>query len=227
MVHASDLAWGGHGVTDSKLASLKRDMEIDVVVLDINPDKERISLGIKQLETDPYSDAIKKVKKGDAVVAGVTSIHAAGVSVLIENGLTGFIKKADIAREVTRQRGDTLGIGEKVEAVVIGVEKTGIINLSIRVLEMQREKEALEKFGSADSGASLGDILGAAMSSASSTKKETNEEVSVEKPRTKSTATKKTSAKSSDETVKELEKKKDTAPKDTVTDDADKRKKKT
>jgi small subunit ribosomal protein S1 len=167
MVHASDLAWGGHGVTDSKLASLRKDMEIDVVVLDINPDKERISLGIKQLESDPYSDAVKKVKKGDAVVAEVTNTHAAGVSVIIENGLTGFIKKSDIAREITRQRGDALGIGEKVEALVIGIEKTGSVNLSIRALEVQREKEALAKFGSVDSGASLGDILGAAISSAS------------------------------------------------------------
>jgi small subunit ribosomal protein S1 len=167
MVHASDLAWGGHGVADSKLASLKRDMELDVIVLDINPEKERISLGIKQLEIDSYPEAIKKVKKGGTAVVEVTSTNSAGVNVRLESGLIGFIKKADIAREASRQRGDSLGIGEKVEALILGVEKAGTVSLSIKALEIQREKEALKKFGSADSGASLGDILGAAISSAS------------------------------------------------------------
>lgn len=162
MVHMSDVSWND-GSNEDKSKQLEKGQKIEVVVLDVNPEKERINLGIKQLENDPYAEAASSTKKGDVVVAEVKKIQTAGVDVVLENGLNGFIKRGDISSEKGKQRADVLAVGEKVEAVVLGVEKgSRRVNLSIKALEIQREKEALEQFGSTDSGASLGDILGAA-----------------------------------------------------------------
>lgn len=163
MVHMSDVSWND-GSNEDKSKQIEKGQKIEVIVLDVNPEKERINLGIKQLADDPYAKAADSTKKGDVVVAEVKEIHANGVDVVLENGLSGFIKKIDISSDKTKQRTDTLAVGEKVEAAVIGIEKTTRrVNLSIKFLEIQREKEALQQFGSADSGASLGDILGAAL----------------------------------------------------------------
>ncbi len=217
MVHMSDVSWND-GSNEDKSKQLEKGQKIEVVVLDINPEKERINLGIKQLENDPFAEAANNTKKGDVVVAEVKEIHAAGVDVLLENGLNGFIKKGDISSEKGKQRADSLAIGEKVEAVVLGLEKnTRRVNLSIKALEVQREKEALEQFGSADSGASLGDILGAALekkekeegkktttkkaSAAASKKAETKKTEKEDEPK------KKTTKKKSEETTEEPKKK--------------------
>lgn len=163
MVHISDVSWAA-GSADDKSKNIQKGQKVGVVVLDINPDKERISLGIKQLEEDPYAEAEINTKKGDVVTATVTNIQTAGVDVKLENGLSGFIKKIDISMDKNKQKPDTLAIDEKVEAMVLSIDKSRCVNLSIKALEMQREKEALKQFGSTDSGASLGDILEEAMS---------------------------------------------------------------
>ncbi|MBQ7524557.1 MAG: 30S ribosomal protein S1 [Alphaproteobacteria bacterium] len=163
MVHMSDVSWSD-GSSEDRSKQFEKGQKIEVVVLGVNPEKERISLGIKQLAEDPYADAIKNTKKGDAVVVEVKEIHTAGVDVVLENGLTGFIKRGDISTDRSKQRSDTLGVGERVEAMVLSIDnKSRCVNLSIKALEIQREKEALKQYGSADSGASLGDILGAAL----------------------------------------------------------------
>ncbi len=160
MVHMSDVSWND-GSREDKSKDIEKGQKIDVIVLDVNPEKERINLGIKQLADDPYAEAAENTKKGDVVVAEVKEIHTAGVDVILENGLSGFIKKADISSEKSKQKTDSLAVGEKVEALVLNIEKTSRrVNLSIKALEIQREKEALQQFGSTDSGASLGDILG-------------------------------------------------------------------
>ncbi|MDR1333054.1 MAG: 30S ribosomal protein S1 [Holosporales bacterium] len=160
MIHMSDVSWTGHSN-----ATFEKGEKIEVVILDVKPDKERINLGIKQLVEDPHSAAASKVKKGDIVVTEIKAVHAAGVDVTLESGLRGFIKKIDISSDRLHQRTDMLSIGEKLEALVLGVERNGVVNLSVKSLEIQREKEALKKYGSTDSGASLGDILGAALKS--------------------------------------------------------------
>lgn len=163
MVHMSDVSWND-GSKDDKSKDIEKGQKIEVVVLDVNPEKERINLGIKQLVDDPYAEAAENTKKGDVVVAEIKEIHTAGVDVVLENGLSGFIKKADISSEKANQRTDHLAVGEKLEAVVLNVERgSRRVNLSVKALEIQREKEALKQFGSADSGASLGDILGEAL----------------------------------------------------------------
>lgn len=122
MVHMSDVAWND-GSKDDKSKDITKGQKIEVVVLDVNPEKERINLGIKQLADDPYAAAAANTKKGDIVVAEVKEIHNAGVDVVLENGLAGFIKKIDISSEKSKQRTDTLAVGEKVEALVMNIER--------------------------------------------------------------------------------------------------------
>ena len=163
MVHVSDVSWND-GSNKDKSKMFEKGQKIEVVVLAVDPVKERISLGIKQLENDPYANATSSTKKGDVVVAEVKEIHSNGVDVILENGLNGFIKSADISRDKTRSKPDALAIGEKLEAIVLGMAKgSRRVNLSIKALEIKREKDALEKYGSTESGASLGDILGVAL----------------------------------------------------------------
>ncbi|MBQ9335141.1 MAG: S1 RNA-binding domain-containing protein, partial [Alphaproteobacteria bacterium] len=103
-------------------------------------------------------------KKGNIVVAEIKELHNNGLEVVLDNGLTGFIKVNDISNDKSKRKADAFAVGEKIEALVLGFERgTRRVNLSIRALEVKREKEALEKYGSADSGASLGDILGVAL----------------------------------------------------------------
>lgn len=163
MVHMSDVSWND-GSKNDKSKDIEKGQKIEVIVLDVNPEKERINLGIKQLAADPFAEAAENTKKGDIVVVEIKEIHTAGADVLLENGLSGFIKKSDISSEKSKQKTDTFAVGEKVEALVLNIEKSSRrVNLSIKALEIQREKEALQQFGSTDSGASLGDILGEAL----------------------------------------------------------------
>ena len=163
MVHVSDVSWND-GSNKDKSKMFEKGQKIEVVVLAVDPVKERISLGIKQLENDPYADATNATKKGDVVVVEVKEIRSNGVDVILENGLNGFIKSADISNDKARRKPDTLAVGEKLEAIVLGVAKgSRTVNLSVKALEIKKEKEALEKYGSTESGASLGDILGVAL----------------------------------------------------------------
>ena len=139
-------------------------------ILDIDIEKERISLGIKQLTEDLASAEIDNIRKGSTVTCTIAQISDAGLDVTVGDNIKGFIKKNDLARERSDQKTDRYGIGDKVDATVINIDKKQRkINVSIKAREIEEEKKAMAEFGSSDSGASLGDILGAALA-----KKETN-----------------------------------------------------
>lgn len=165
MVHFSDLSWDKTG--EDAIKQYTKGQVIKVKVLDIDPEKERISLGIKQLSEDSFATQIDSLKKGSIVTCTVDAIDDKGVQVILSNGLIGCIKKGDLAKEKSEQRSDRFAKGEKIDAKVIQLDKaTRKIALSIKAKETDEEKQVLSEYGSSDSGASLGDILGAAMSKA-------------------------------------------------------------
>ena len=162
MVHLSDIDWNLAG--EEALSRHRRGERVHVKVLDIDVEKERISLGIKQLEADPFQTGIGKVKKGDVVTAAITGVSDAGIDVTIYDGVPGFIRKSELSRDRSEQRPDRFAIGERVDAKVTAIDRaTRRVSLSIKAREMDEEKRAMAEFGSAESGASLGDILGAAI----------------------------------------------------------------
>ena len=137
---------------------------IKAKILDIDVDKERISLGIKQLTEDLASSEIDNIRKGSTVTCTIAVISDNGLDVTVGDNIKGFIKKSDLARERNDQRTDRYGVGDKVDATVTNIDKKQRkINLSIKAREIEEEKKAMAEFGSSDSGASLGDILGAAL----------------------------------------------------------------
>jgi small subunit ribosomal protein S1 len=161
MVHMSDISWSDSG--EESIKGFSKDQVIKVKVLEVDPEKERIALGIKQLADDPYASTFSSVKKGDTVTCEVTAITDGGIEVLVNNEVTGFIKKTDLSKERSEQRPDRYAVGEKVDAKILSVDaKTRRVNLSIKSQEIHEEREAMAAYGSTDSGASLGDILGAA-----------------------------------------------------------------
>ena len=132
--------------------------------MDIDLEKERISLGIKQLTSNPAADAAEKVKKGDAVTCVITAVTEQGIEVRVGDSLSGFIKRTDLARDRSEQRVERFAVDEKVDAIISQIDsKNNKLTLSIKAREMAEEKQAMAEFGSSDSGASLGDILGAAL----------------------------------------------------------------
>ena len=134
------------------------------VVLDVDVDKERISLGIKQLSKDPFQEAIGGLKRGMRVTAVVKEVTAAGIEVTTTDGVTGFIRKAELSRDRVEQRPDRFAVGEKLDAKVTNIDNANRrVTLSIKSLEIEDEKQAMADYGSSDSGASLGDILGPAI----------------------------------------------------------------
>ena len=162
MVHLSDLDWNTPG--EQAIQEYKKGDQVKVKVLDVDVEKERISLGIKQLASDPFESAAAGVKKGDVVTCTVTQITDGGIEVSVGEGFTGFIRKSDLSRERSEQRPDRFAVGEKVDAKVTQVDRgSRKIGLSIKAKEVEEEKQAMAEFGSSDSGASLGDILGAAL----------------------------------------------------------------
>src|SRR5215469_15280778 len=165
MVHLSDLDWKTAG--EEAIKNYKKGDRVKVKVLDVDVEKERISLGIKQLENDPFETVGDKLKKGSVVTGTVTSTQDAGVEVALDGGLIGFIRKSDLSRERSEQRPDRFAVGEKVDAKITNIDRqTRRITLSIKAKEIDEDKEAMAQYGSSDSGASLGDILGAAISRA-------------------------------------------------------------
>ena len=161
MVHLSDLDWNRPG--EQALADIKKGDLIRAKVLDVDVEKERISLGVKQLDTDPFEDATSGLKKVDIVTATVSEVNDGGVEVQVGE-MKAFIRKADLARDRNDQRPERFALGDKIDAKVLGVEKSSRrLSLSIKALEIAEEKEAVAQFGSSDAGASLGDILGAAL----------------------------------------------------------------
>jgi small subunit ribosomal protein S1 len=174
MVHLSDLSWDKPG--EEAVQSYKKGDSVKVKVLDVDVEKERISLGIKQLQKDTFAEAANTLKKGDVVTCTVTAVVDGGIEVSVQDGLSGFIKKADLSRERSEQRPDRFAVGEKVDAKIVQVDpKSRKLTLSIKAREVEEDKQAMAEYGSSDSGASLGDILGAALNKAKKGKKDGDE----------------------------------------------------
>jgi len=163
MVHLSDLDWNRAG--EEAIQDYEKGQTVTAKVLDVDPDKERISLGVKQVGSDPM-ESVGELNRGDNVTCTVTAIETGGIEVQVggEGGPKAFIRKSDLSKDRNEQRPERFAIGDKVDARVTGFDKTSRrINLSIKAREAAEEKQAVEQYGSADSGASLGDILGAAL----------------------------------------------------------------
>jgi len=162
MVHLSDLDWNRPG--DELIKEYKKGDDVKAVVLDVDSQKERISLGIKQLAGDPI-DTISRYKKGDPVTCEVIAVQENGIEVKIAGSdVTSFIKRSDLSRDRAEQRPERFNVGDKVDAAVLSVDKASRrIAVSIKQLEFAEEKHAVQQYGSTDSGASLGDIFKAAI----------------------------------------------------------------
>ncbi len=162
MAHLSDLSWDRPG--EEVLAEYNKGDMVKAKILEVDTDKERISLGIKQLEKDTGARA--GASRGKTVTCTVAKVTTGGLEVNFgeEGELSGFIRKSDLSRERSEQRPERFAVGDKVDAKVIKTDrKSGQATLSIKALEIAEEKEAVAQYGSTDAGASLGDILGAAL----------------------------------------------------------------
>ncbi len=162
MVHLSDLDWNRSG--EEAIKDYNKGDVVKAVVLDVDRAKERISLGIKQLEGDPLAK-VEGLKKGATVTAEVTAVQDNGIEVqVVDSDVKAFIRRSDLAKDRAEQRPERFAEGEKVDAKVIGIDRANQkVKLSIKALEVAEEKAAMEQFGSTSAGASLGDILKAAM----------------------------------------------------------------
>jgi small subunit ribosomal protein S1 len=174
MVHMSDIAWGISG--EDALALHRKGEPVKAVVLDVDVDKERISLGMKQLEKGAPAVGSASasaagegggsggLRKNEVVTVTVLEVRDGGLEVQAgEDGATGFIKRSDLGRDRDEQRPDRFQAGQKLDAMVIGFDRSKKPNFSVKARQLFEEKEAVEQYGSSDSGASLGDILGAAL----------------------------------------------------------------
>ncbi|MDR6832165.1 MULTISPECIES: 30S ribosomal protein S1 [unclassified Sphingopyxis] len=167
MVHMSDIAWGISG--EEALHLHRKGEAVQVVVLDVDVEKERISLGIKQLEKGAPAvgggtAAAGSVKKNDVITVTVLEVRDNGLEVQAgDDGATGFIKRADLGRDRDEQRAERYQVGQKFDAMVIGFDRSKKPNFSVKAMQIAEEKQAVAQYGSSDSGASLGDILGEAL----------------------------------------------------------------
>jgi small subunit ribosomal protein S1 len=166
MIHLSDLDWNRPG--EEAIKDFKKGDMVTAKVLDVDVEKERISLGVKQLQKDPFASAkAQELRKGAVVTCTVAAITDGGIEVTVGEDLRGFIRKADLSRDRSEQRPERFAVGDKVDAQITNVDqKQRRLTLSIKSREIAEEKEAVAQYGSTDSGASLGDILGAAISRA-------------------------------------------------------------
>jgi small subunit ribosomal protein S1 len=166
MVHMSDIAWGISG--EDALALHRKGEMVNAVVLDVDTDKERISLGMKQLEKGAPAaggtSSADSLRRGEVVTVTVLEVRDGGLEVQAgEDGATGFIKRSDLGRDRDEQRPDRFQVGQKFDAMVTGFDRSKKPNFSVKARQLHEEKEAVEQYGSSDAGASLGDILGAAL----------------------------------------------------------------
>ena len=167
MVHMSDIAWGISG--EDALALHRKGEMVKAVVLAIEPDKERISLGMKQLErggvpSPAAGGAGTRVNKNEIVTVTVLEVRDAGLEVQVgDDGVTGFIKRTDLGRDRDEQRPERFQVGQKFDAMVTGLDRSKKPTFSVKAMQIAEEKQAVAQYGSSDSGASLGDILGEAL----------------------------------------------------------------
>jgi small subunit ribosomal protein S1 len=191
MAHLSDLSWEKSG--EEALADFKKGDVVKAKVLDVDVEKERISLGIKQLGDDPVGGALDGLKKGAVVTCTVHEVMDNGIEVRVNDSVPGFIRKSELSRDRSEQRPDRFAKGEKVDAKITQLDKAGRrLTLSIKAREVEEEKEAMATYGSTDAGASLGDILGAAIA-------EKQAEQDAEDKKSKKPTKKKTAKKDGDE----------------------------
>ena len=162
MVHMSDISWDKSG--EEAIKDYKKGMKVRARVLDIDSEKERVSLGIKQISGDPFEESVSNLKKGSTVTCEVTAVLETGMEVTLAGGVSGFIRKNELSRDRAEQRSDRFAVGEKVDAKVTQIDRANRkIPLFIKALEVDEERKAMAEYGSTDSGALLGDILGAAL----------------------------------------------------------------
>ena len=162
MAHFSDLDWERPG--EEAINDYLKGETVKAKVLDIDPEKERISLGIKQLTEDPFTTGAATIRKGIIVTTTVTKLLDTGIEVTVGDNMAGFIRKSELSRDRSEQRADRFAVGEKVDAKVTQIDqKNRKVTLSVKAREIEEEKKAMAEYGSSDSGASLGDILGAAL----------------------------------------------------------------
>lgn len=186
MVHLSDLDWSRSG--DEAVKDYKKGDTVRCKVLDVDTEKERISLGIKQLGEDPFQAGADGLRRGAIVTGTVSRVQDNGIEVTLADGLVGFIRKAELSRDRSEQRPDRFAVGEKVDAKITTLDKkTRKVTLSIKQREVEEEKQVMAEYGSAESGATLGDILGAAISKAQQ-KSKTEESKPAKKTKAKAKA---------------------------------------
>ena len=165
MVHVSDLSWDEQEC-NSMLKNFKKNDKVKVKILDINIEKERISLGIKHLNDDPLQEFLNKNPINSKITGKIIEVDEKNLKVELDStkNIFGFIKKVNLSRDKNEQKTERYAVGENVDSIIVSVDnKTRSLNLSIKKLEIQDEKDALTKYGSSASGASLGDILGSVL----------------------------------------------------------------
>jgi len=161
MVHLSDISWDQRG--EDAIQNFRKGDIVKAAVSEVDVERERISLSIKAVGDDSFTDAVDGVKRGSIITVVVTAIEDGGIEVEY-NGAKSFIRRSDLARDRADQRPERFSVGDKVDVRVTNIDsKTRKLGLSIKAREIAEEKEAVEQYGSSDSGASLGDILGAAL----------------------------------------------------------------
>ncbi len=162
MVHLSDISWEDQ--SEDVLKDFEKGKVVKAKILELDPERERVALSIKALAADPYEGAMKDIVKGAVVTCTISEITGGSVEVTLNDNVTGTIKKSDLSRERSEQRPDRFAVGEKVDAKILTADrKARKVTLSIKAHEMDQDKQAMKDFGSTESGASLGDILGAAL----------------------------------------------------------------
>lgn len=207
MVHMSDLSWEHSG--DVAIKEYSMGQMVKAKVLDIDPEKERIVLGIKQLTTNPFEAGLESLERNKTITCAITSVQEGGIEVKTSTGVPAFIRKADLAKERADRRPDRFDVGEKVDAKIISIDREHHkITLSIKAREIEEENAVRAEYGSTDRGASLGDILGVAMSEAQERQKQEKESAAAEKkpakkPAAKPKATKKAAADAEDDATKD------------------------
>jgi small subunit ribosomal protein S1 len=197
IVHATDVSW-----EESPKKSLQKYQigdDVKAVVLAIDPEKGRINLGIKNLESDPFEETFKSIKQGSTVTCTVKAVNHSGLQVELGKGVEAFIEKSELSSDKVEQRPDRFAVGDRVDAQVTKLDKVNrTVNLSIKALELAEQKKKISEYGSVSSGASLGDILGKAINITEKKKEakskskaaEDDQEDSEKKPKAKTTKTK-------------------------------------
>lgn len=162
MVNMSNISWTERG--EDAIKNYEKDQKVKVKILDIDFEKERISLGLKQVEEDPLAATFEGLKTGEVVTCTVKEINERGIEVVVRDKLIVFIRNQDLSSDRSRQHGNVFAVGERVDAKITSFDPSSRrMTLSIKAREVEEEKKALSEYGSTDSGASLGDILGEAL----------------------------------------------------------------